>query len=114
MLHHVGAEQVAVGQIVQRAVEGQTQHQQRSRERRDPSPRRLEPPQLDVEPAQEDEPYDHARVQVPALPAHPAPAAPRSVKAPSTRNSSATITPAARQNRAPNKNLNTLLSACRA
>ena len=82
---------------------------------------RVEAPQKHIEPAQQDEPDDHARMQVPVLPGpwvwrrqrHPAPAAPPplSVSAPKKRNSSATITPRASSSGAPNRNAKNLLSA---
>src|SRR5205809_4443948 len=121
VLHHVRAEEVGVREVVQRAVERQTQYNQRPGERRDPSTWCVEPLPKHIEPAQEDEPDDHARMQVPVLPGprgwrrqrHPAPAAPPplSVSAPKKRNSSATITPSASSSGAPNRNVKNVLSA---
>ena len=68
VLHHMGAEQITVGEVVQRAVETDEQHRERGGERRDPAARGREPPQKHIEPAQHGEPDDNARVEIPAPP----------------------------------------------
>src|SRR2546422_2037523 len=103
VLRHVGAEEVVVREVVQRAVQREEQHDERPHERGHLAAARGEPSPRHVEPAQEDEPYHDARMQVPGLPRPrhdqppppPPTPAPRSVNWPKKRNSSPTTpTPA--------------------
>src|SRR5207245_8574126 len=111
VLRHVGAEEVVVREVVERAVQGEEQHDERPRERGHLAAARGEPSPRHVEPAQEDEPYHDARMQVPGLPRPrhdqppppPATPAPRTANWPQKRNSSATSTTAARSHAPPNR-----------
>src|SRR2546425_12981755 len=114
MLRHVGAEEVVVREVVQRAVQREEQHDERPNERGHLAAARGESSPRHVEPAQEDEPYHDARMQVPGLPRprHDQPA-PRSVNWPKKRNSSPTSTTTASSNGPPNRNEKNRLSILR-
>ena len=62
MLRHVGAEEVGIGEIVQRPVQGEKEHYQRADETCNVPTCRRETPQIHIKPAQKDEPCHHARV----------------------------------------------------
>ena len=116
VLRHVGAEEVVVREVVQRAVQGEEQHDERAHECRHLAARRGEPAPRHVEPAQEDEPYHDARMQVPGLPRRrhdQPPPTPRSVNWPKKRNRSATSTTTASRNGPPNRNEKNRLSILR-
>src|SRR5438094_292679 len=115
----MGAEEIRVREVVERTVEREAQHRQRAGERRHAAARRVKSSPRHIEPAQQGEPDDHARMQVPPLPRRRGrrgerhPAAPLSVSAPKKRNSRATITPTASRRGTPNRNVKNLLSAFR-
>jgi hypothetical protein len=67
MLRHVGAEEIGIGEVMQRTVEREEQDRERPAKLTMLPARALRPP-THIEPAEDGEPDHHARMKIPSVP----------------------------------------------